>query len=224
MHRAAQKCKRCDTRDTRKSNASLTDPHSNDTPLLWIRIDPDLDFLRTVVFRQPDFMWQHQLELERDVLAQYEAVRGLRAFPSKEATAALVQTVESERVFYRIRIEAAQSLAKVPRLCASVPCICVASYGTIVRIVVVSNQPHRLRRTRRSRRWISCSSSTRVTSSTRRVSSLSPTTSPTSSRITSRRSVELAIFLFPSASDDTERAVNDEPIQHTNYHILKPLC
>ena len=87
--------------------------YSNDTPLLWIRIDPELDFLRIVIFRQPDYMWQHQLDLDRDVLAQYEAVRGLRAFPSQTVTTALVQVVESERCFYRIRIEAAHSLAKV---------------------------------------------------------------------------------------------------------------
>ncbi|KAG7269763.1 hypothetical protein CRUP_010788, partial [Coryphaenoides rupestris] len=41
-----------------------------DSPLLWIRIDPDMSILRKVEFEQADFMWQYQLRFERDVVAQ----------------------------------------------------------------------------------------------------------------------------------------------------------
>ena len=41
-----------------------------DSPLLWIRIDPDLELIRSVRFEQPDIMWQYMLKHERCVVAQ----------------------------------------------------------------------------------------------------------------------------------------------------------
>ncbi|KAK8787251.1 hypothetical protein V5799_022973 [Amblyomma americanum] len=43
-----------------------------DSPVLWIRIDPDMLLLRQVVFLQPDYQWQYQLRYERDVTSQIE--------------------------------------------------------------------------------------------------------------------------------------------------------
>ena len=43
-----------------------------DSPVLWIRIDPDMTWLRTVTLQQPDYMWQYQLRYERDVVSQME--------------------------------------------------------------------------------------------------------------------------------------------------------
>lgn len=43
---------------------------SSDSPVLWIRIDPEVTWLRHVTFEQPDYMWQYQLRHERDVMAQ----------------------------------------------------------------------------------------------------------------------------------------------------------
>ena len=43
-----------------------------DSPVLWIRIDPDMTWLRTVTLQQPDYMWQYQLRYERDVVSQIE--------------------------------------------------------------------------------------------------------------------------------------------------------
>lgn len=43
---------------------------SSDSPVLWIRIDPEITWLRHVTFEQPDYMWQYQLRHERDVMAQ----------------------------------------------------------------------------------------------------------------------------------------------------------
>lgn len=49
---------------------------SADSPLLWIRIDPDMSILRKVEFEQADFMWQYQLRYERDVVAQVGILSG----------------------------------------------------------------------------------------------------------------------------------------------------
>lgn len=48
---------------------------SADSPVLWLRVDPEMTILRDVKWEQPDFMWQYQLKYERDVVAQ-EEVRG----------------------------------------------------------------------------------------------------------------------------------------------------
>ncbi len=45
---------------------------SSDSPVLWVRIDPEVTWLRQVTFEQPDYMWQYQLRHERDVTAQSE--------------------------------------------------------------------------------------------------------------------------------------------------------
>lgn len=43
-----------------------------DSPVLWLRLDPNLHLLRTVNFEQPDYMWQYQLKFERCIVAQFE--------------------------------------------------------------------------------------------------------------------------------------------------------
>ena len=45
---------------------------SADSPVLWLRVDKDMNLLRSVSWEQPDYMWQYQLKYERDVVAQVE--------------------------------------------------------------------------------------------------------------------------------------------------------
>lgn len=49
----------------------------SDSPVLWIRLDPEMTLLRSVVIEQPDYQWQYQLRHERDVTAQIEAISAL---------------------------------------------------------------------------------------------------------------------------------------------------
>lgn len=42
----------------------------------WIRLDADLEWVSSITFEQPDFMWVSQLQRDRDVVAQMEV--GLR--------------------------------------------------------------------------------------------------------------------------------------------------
>lgn len=42
----------------------------------WIRMDADFEWIATISFEQPDFMWVSQLQRDRDVVAQLE-VRSL---------------------------------------------------------------------------------------------------------------------------------------------------
>ena len=43
-----------------------------DSPMLWLRVDPEMTTLRHVTIEQPDFMWQYMLKYERDIVAQHE--------------------------------------------------------------------------------------------------------------------------------------------------------
>ena len=46
-----------------------------DSPVCWLRIDPDLEWLRAVELVQPDYMWLEQLYKDKDVLAQTEVLQ-----------------------------------------------------------------------------------------------------------------------------------------------------
>ncbi|TRZ16722.1 hypothetical protein HGM15179_010371 [Zosterops borbonicus] len=84
-----------------------------DSPLLWIRIDPDMSVLRKVEFEQSDFMWQYQLRYERDVVAQEEAILALEKFPTPASRLALTDILEQEQCFYRVRMLACFCLARI---------------------------------------------------------------------------------------------------------------
>lgn len=89
---------------------------SADSPLLWIRIDPDMSILRKVEFEQADFMWQYQLRYERDVVAQEESILALEKFPTPASRLALTDILEQEQCFYKVRMLACFCLAKVRSL------------------------------------------------------------------------------------------------------------
>ncbi|XP_070386119.1 transcription initiation factor TFIID subunit 2-like [Dermacentor albipictus] len=84
-----------------------------DSPVLWIRIDPDMLLLRQVIFIQPDYQWQYQLRYERDVTSQIEAIEALCKFPTPQTRLALTDTIENEHCFYRVRCAAAFCLRQV---------------------------------------------------------------------------------------------------------------
>nr|CAG4635921.1 EOG090X00M6 [Eubosmina coregoni] len=84
-----------------------------DSPVLWIRLDPDMSLLRAVEIAQPDYQWQYQLRHERDVTAQTEAVKALERFATPATRLALTDIIENENCFYKVRCESAFCLAKV---------------------------------------------------------------------------------------------------------------
>lgn len=95
---------------------SALDP---DSPLLWLRIDPDLMTISRVQLQQPDYQWQYQLKHERDILAQLAALEMLPRFPSPQTRIALVEVIENDQCFYRVRCGACYALADVSNKLAS---------------------------------------------------------------------------------------------------------
>ncbi|KAJ2550344.1 hypothetical protein EV175_004107, partial [Coemansia sp. RSA 1933] len=78
----------------------------------WIRIDADMEWACIIHFEQPDYMWAAQLQKDRDVAAQLEAVDALQHLPSSAASTTLMRTVMDGRVFYRVRVDAALALER----------------------------------------------------------------------------------------------------------------
>ncbi|KAM7475389.1 hypothetical protein LguiB_022632 [Lonicera macranthoides] len=90
------------------------DTRSNaESPLLWLRADPEMEYLAEIHFNQPIQMWINQLEKDKDVVAQAQAIATLEAFPqlSFSVVNALNSFVSDSKAFWRIRIEAAFALA-----------------------------------------------------------------------------------------------------------------
>lgn len=85
----------------------------DDSPVLWIRIDPEMTLLRSVQIEQPDYQWQYQLRHERDVTAQMEAIVALEKFPTPATRLALTDTIENEQCYYKVRCRAARCLTRV---------------------------------------------------------------------------------------------------------------
>ncbi|KAI9479594.1 hypothetical protein BDB00DRAFT_173553 [Zychaea mexicana] len=78
----------------------------------WIRLDADFEWICTIDFKQPDYMWAGQLTKDRDVVAQYEAIEALKNMPSLPTSTSLLRALLDSKCFYKIRMESAYALAK----------------------------------------------------------------------------------------------------------------
>ncbi|KAK7388774.1 hypothetical protein VNO78_23601 [Psophocarpus tetragonolobus] len=80
--------------------------------LCWV-IYPDMEYLAAVHFNQPVQMWINQLEKDKDVIAQAQAIAALEASPqpSFSIVNALNNFLSDSKAFWRVRIEAAFALA-----------------------------------------------------------------------------------------------------------------
>ncbi|OQR68760.1 transcription initiation factor TFIID subunit 2-like, partial [Tropilaelaps mercedesae] len=84
-----------------------------DSPVLWLRLDPDMLLLRQGHVDQQDFYWRYQLRYERDITAQLLAIKQLFKMPSNDTRLALTEIIENEQCFYRVRCAAAFCLQQV---------------------------------------------------------------------------------------------------------------
>uniref|UniRef100_A0A1D1ZHW3 Transcription initiation factor TFIID subunit 2 n=2 Tax=Anthurium amnicola TaxID=1678845 RepID=A0A1D1ZHW3_9ARAE len=84
-----------------------------DSPLSWLRADPEMEYLAKIHFHQPLQMWINQLEKDKDVVAQCQAIAILEALPQHPFSVvnALNGVLNDSKAFWRVRIEAALALA-----------------------------------------------------------------------------------------------------------------
>jgi len=103
----------------------------NDTPLLWMRVDPEMVWIRKVEMQQADYMWIYQLYKDRHVVAQIEAMEGLckpmlapAALPDgslplvsdktrADAVRVLTSTFENRDIYHAVRARAANILGRL---------------------------------------------------------------------------------------------------------------
>lgn len=91
----------------------------NDTPFLFVRVDPNFMWMRRVEVVQQEVMWKSQLELS-DVVGKLEALHALSALPaprlppSTTAAALILECLRdtSQRHGFRVRSAAAMALAR----------------------------------------------------------------------------------------------------------------
>ncbi|OCH90063.1 hypothetical protein OBBRIDRAFT_793679 [Obba rivulosa] len=76
----------------------------------WIRIDADFEWIAAIAFDQKDYMWVSQLQRDRDIVAQYEAICVLSKVPNPIISSTLTRTVLVSNYYFRIRCEATQAL------------------------------------------------------------------------------------------------------------------
>ncbi len=98
---------------TRDTALERGDAAALGTELDWVRIDPEMDHLFSIRHLQQDFMWSSQLFKDKDVVAQYEAIRAFaQPVASREGCGCLLGAIASERNFYGVRVEGIKALAE----------------------------------------------------------------------------------------------------------------
>ena len=61
-------------------NLHLRNVICSDSPVLWIRVDPDMLLIRSLDVQQPDFQWQYQGGVHINHFWSYDSFCGVGAF------------------------------------------------------------------------------------------------------------------------------------------------
>ncbi|KAI6236127.1 TATA binding protein associated factor [Aphelenchoides besseyi] len=84
-----------------------------DSPILWIRVDPNMLLIRKLNITQPVHQLEYMLRYEHCAVAQCEAVDQLRNFPVQQTHNVLLEAVENDHFFHRVRNRAAFCLTEI---------------------------------------------------------------------------------------------------------------
>ncbi|KAL5266598.1 hypothetical protein ACHWQZ_G003840 [Mnemiopsis leidyi] len=104
--------------------------HSDqDSPVIWLRVDPEMLWLSKTSIEMPDYMWQAMLLHERDVVYQHIAAEVLPNFPSQATINTLSTVLLDDKCYYQVRKQALHSLAK---------CISISGDPTVNEEVLIN--------------------------------------------------------------------------------------
>ncbi|KAJ3342193.1 hypothetical protein HDU93_002983 [Gonapodya sp. JEL0774] len=114
----------------------------------WIRVDPENDWICLKKVGLHETNWVLQLQKDRDVLAQYEAILAIRAERYQTCLSILSDIVHDRNYYYRVREEAAYGLSELTEYIRSPSGVdllmqayrkmyCIASTGGAVEPFVV---------------------------------------------------------------------------------------
>ena len=86
----------------------------DNNPVLWIRVDPDMEFIRKVkVVQTKRNNWLFQLLREQDIVGQIEAVRQLHKFNEDFVYEILKTVSKSENYFFKVRKEVLKAMQRM---------------------------------------------------------------------------------------------------------------
>ena len=79
----------------------------------WIRVDADFEWICKMDLNMAGYMYASQLQQDRDVVAQLEAVQAISRFPASPLISSIyLRTVMDKRYFHRIRTSAAMAMVR----------------------------------------------------------------------------------------------------------------
>jgi transcription initiation factor TFIID subunit 2 len=79
----------------------------------WIRVDADFEWICKMDLNMAGYMYASQLQQDRDVVAQLEAVQAITRFPASPLISSIyLRTVMDKRYFHRIRTSAAMAMVR----------------------------------------------------------------------------------------------------------------
>lgn len=64
-----------------------------------------MQLMAKIIFHQPENMWINQLDQDKDVIAQLEAITNLAQFNSKDTIKALSKALSNNDYFYRGNVD-----------------------------------------------------------------------------------------------------------------------
>lgn len=96
-----------------RGTRSLFELKNIDCPILWIRVDPEIETIRRVKINQAKNNWLFQLLQERDYIGQIEACKELRNYNDEFVYEILKSVVKNEKYFFKVRKHALRSLQAI---------------------------------------------------------------------------------------------------------------
>ncbi|OAF67059.1 hypothetical protein A3Q56_05191 [Intoshia linei] len=94
----------------RGRNSNGSDQHS---PVLWVMVDTEMNILRRMKIKIPQYMARYVLRYEKCIIAQKMAIEQLSFYQNLVSQTSLTNAVEDEQCFYKIRIDAIHALSLV---------------------------------------------------------------------------------------------------------------
>lgn len=91
---------------------ALFDVKNLQDPVLWIRVDPEVEFIRKTKIYQKKDNWLYQLLLDKDNMSKIEACKELAAYQDEDVSTILKSFVKAEQYFFKVRKHALRTLEK----------------------------------------------------------------------------------------------------------------
>ena len=96
-----------------RKTKSLFEVKNIECPILWIRVDPEIEYIRKVKVHQAPDNWLFQLLREKDHMGQIEACKALKNYHDEDVYEVLKAVAKNEKFFFKVRKQALRSLEAI---------------------------------------------------------------------------------------------------------------